>query len=111
VAGVKSSRVHLLQVADGAATRALLEAALGVRARVAKVREIWRWESVQVHVDAVDGLGAFVEFEETVAAERDLEAARAHLADLLARLGVPAEDLCAMSYGEMGGLEGPPKPP
>ncbi|HEV8617780.1 MAG TPA: class IV adenylate cyclase [Methylomirabilota bacterium] len=101
VAGVKSSRVRLLPVADGAATRVFLEAALGVRARVTKVREIWRWESVQVHVDEVEGLGTFVEFEEMVAAERDLAAALGHLGDLLARLGVPAADLCATSYADM----------
>ena len=101
LAGVKPSRVRLLPVGDGAATRALLEAALGVRARVAKVREIWRWESVQVHVDEVDGLGTFIEFEETVGTDGELEAARTHLADLLARLGVPTADLCATSYAEM----------
>jgi adenylate cyclase, class 2 len=101
VADVKVSRVRVLTIADGAGARALLEGALGVRVRVTKIREVWRWEGVQVHLDEVEGLGAFVEFEETVAAERDLERAQAHVNDLAARLGLARNDLCAVSYAEM----------
>jgi adenylate cyclase, class 2 len=101
VAEIKASRVRLLTVADGAAARAVLEAALGVRVRVTKVREVWRWEGVQVHLDEVDGLGTFVEFEETVEREADLGRTQRHLADLLARLDVARADLCATSYAEM----------
>jgi adenylate cyclase class 2 len=101
IADVKSSRVRLLALPDAAAARALLEAALTVRVRVTKVREIWRWEGVQVHLDEVEGLGTFVEFEETVGAEADLGRARGHVAGLLARLGVAPSALCATSYADM----------
>ena len=88
IAAVKGSRIHLAEVPDGAALRTLLEAAFGVRTRVVKRREIWRWEGVQVHLDAVEGLGTFVEFEAAI--DGDAESARAeqHLHQLLARLGL-----------------------
>ena len=63
VAAVKGSRIHLAEVPDGAALRGLLEVAFGVLVRVVKRREIWRWDGVQVHLDTVEGLGTFVEFE------------------------------------------------
>jgi predicted adenylyl cyclase CyaB len=101
VAAVKSSRVHVASIADGPALRALLAAAFGVRARVVKIREIWRWEGVQVHLDTVSGLGTFVEFEAVVDAPGRVPAARAHLSRLLAGLGLGSADLVDRSYGDL----------
>jgi len=103
VAEVKRSAVRVVPVDDGAALRAALEDALGVWRRVVKTREIWRWNGVQVHLDTVDGLGTFLEFEETVADPRRLAAAQAHLRRLLADLGIPATALLAGSYSDLPG--------
>jgi len=101
IAAVKGSRIHLAEVPDGAALGALLEVAFGIRARVVKRREIWRWEGVQVHLDAVEGLGTFVEFE--LAVDDDAASARGeqHLHQLLARLGLGADALLAGSYADL----------
>ena len=101
IAAVKGSRIHLAEVPDGAALRTLLEAAFGVRTRVVKRREIWRWEGVQVHLDAVEGRGTFVEFEAAI--DGDAESARAeqHLHQLLARLGLGRDALLAGSYADL----------
>jgi predicted adenylyl cyclase CyaB len=101
VAGVKGSRIHLAEVPDGAALRTLLEVAFGVRVRVAKRREIWRWDGVQVHLDTVEGLGTFVEFE--LAVEDDAASARGEkrLHDLLAQLGLGRDALLAGSYADL----------
>ncbi len=103
LAAVKASRVLLANVEDGPGLRALLTAALGVKATVAKLREIWRWEGVQVHLDTVEGLGTFVEFEEVVEKSRDLPRAQDHLRRLLGELGIRPEALVAMSYGDLVG--------
>jgi len=101
IAAVKGSRIQLAEVPDGAALGALLEVAFGIRARVVKRREIWRWEDVQVHLDAVEGLGTFVEFE--LAVDDDAASARGeqHLHQLLARLGLGADALLAGSYADL----------
>jgi predicted adenylyl cyclase CyaB len=98
---VKASRVLLANIEDGSGLRALLSAALGVKATVAKSREIWRWEGVQVHLDTVEDLGSFVEFEEVVAKSQDLPQAQAHLRRLLGELGIRPEALVATSYGDL----------
>jgi adenylate cyclase class 2 len=105
LAAVKSSRVHVASTPDGLALRALLAAALGVRVRVVKIREIWRWEGVQVHLDTVPGLGTFVEFEAVVDAPARVPAARARLSRLLTSLGLGSADLVDRSYGDL--VEGP----
>jgi predicted adenylyl cyclase CyaB len=101
VAAVKGSRIHLAEVPDGAALRALLEVAFGVRVRVVKRREIWRWDAVQVHLDTVEGLGTFVEFE--LAVDDDAASARGeqHLQDLLAEFGLGRDALLAGSYADL----------
>lgn len=101
VPDIKGSRVLLATVEDGPGQRALLAEALGLRSTVTKSREIWRWEGVQVHLDTVEELGTFVEFEEVVEGSRDLAAAQAHLRQLLGELGIAHGDLVAGSYGDL----------
>ena len=43
--------------------KALLTEMLGVHRIVKKCREIWLHENVRIHLDAVEGLGAFMELE------------------------------------------------
>jgi predicted adenylyl cyclase CyaB len=104
VAGVKGSVVHLLDLDHRYGPRALelLSAALGVRSTVSKERRIYRWEGVQVHLDSVEGLGDFVEFEvEGGEGPEARAAAEAHLEDLCRRLGIAPGDMEAKSYGDM----------
>ena len=101
LATVKPSQVYLASTEDPSALRVLLGAVLGVRARVTKTREIWRWEGVQVHLDLVEGLGSFVELEETVDEPEVLGKALNHLGRLQADLGIRADDLVDRSYGDL----------
>jgi len=70
-----------------------------VRVQVRKRREIWRWEGAQVHLDVVEGLGTFVEFEEPVAEEAPVEEAVAEEA--------PAEEAPALEEEAPAAAETP----
>jgi adenylate cyclase, class 2 len=98
---VKSSRVHLASLEHSQAVLAVLTAALGVRARVTKTREVWRLEGVQVHLDIVEGLGTFVEFEKAVEDPHVLGQAMDHLQHLIVELGVCGGNLVDRSYGDL----------
>jgi adenylate cyclase, class 2 len=50
-------------VEDPAAMKALLTAALGVRGVVSKRRRVFLWNQCRIHVDEVEDLGSFLEFE------------------------------------------------
>jgi homotetrameric cytidine deaminase len=71
-AQARESRYRIAPVADPAAQRAALDAALGTLVAVAKRRHLLLWEGVRIHLDEVDGLGAFVELEGVAAAGSDL---------------------------------------
>src|SRR5579875_3842216 len=49
--------------------REALDGALGTRIVVAKRRRLLLWENVRIHLDEVEGLGRFIEFEALVGPE------------------------------------------
>src|SRR5207237_9432333 len=101
LAALNPSRGYLASSEDPSALRLLLGAVLCIRARVTKTREIWRWEGVRVHLNLVEGLGSFVELEETVDEAEALGKALNHLERLQADLGIRADDLVDRSYGDL----------
>lgn len=50
-------------VGDGAAMKEMLTSALGVLAVVTKKRWLYIYDLARIHIDEVDGLGEFIEFE------------------------------------------------
>ncbi|HVY95749.1 MAG TPA: class IV adenylate cyclase [Solirubrobacterales bacterium] len=110
-AEARSSRFRLVPVADPGGLRQALSETLGVRAVVAKRRHLYLWEGVRIHLDEVEGLGTFVEFEAPV---RDGagDGAWALVERLRAAFAIAAADLVAESYVDLaeahGAAAGPP---
>jgi adenylate cyclase, class 2 len=102
-AGPKSSDFILTTVADAAALKASLSAALGVKVVVAKLRHIYYLKNVKFHVDEVEGLGHFAEIEAgniswPEATREQLEAQCNHYMHLL---GIAPGHLLTHSYSDM----------
>jgi homotetrameric cytidine deaminase len=68
----RTSAYRIAAVADPDALREALDAALGTRVVVDKRRHLLLYENVRIHIDDVEGLGAFVELEGVAARESDL---------------------------------------
>jgi adenylate cyclase class 2 len=79
----------------------LLAAACGVRVVVKKHREIFMLHNVRIHLDQVEGLGAFLEFEAVLSPEADETNSRKILDFLREQFGVTDETLLPGSYSEM----------
>ncbi len=78
-----------------------LKAQMGIRGVVSKRREIFLHKNVRIHLDEVEGLGNFIEFE-AVLGERLSEATgRRQVAELRKRFGIGNDDLLAVSYAEL----------
>jgi predicted adenylyl cyclase CyaB len=96
-----ASRYAKAAVPDGAPLRDLLTAALGLRGRVVKRRLLFRVGRTRVHLDEVEGLGAFLELEVEMA-EGESEAAGAEEAQRLMReFGIPESALVAEAYVDL----------
>ena len=99
-AEARESAYRLVPVADAEGLRAALDAALGTLAVVDKERHLLLWQGVRIHLDAVRGLGRFVELEGVAPVDGDLAPERARVADLSERLGLGPDRIVADSYAD-----------
>jgi adenylate cyclase class 2 len=94
----KRSDVMILEIREPETLRAILEGALGVKTVVKKTREIFHHEGTQIHLDEVEGLGTFIEFERKI---QDLPKDHRALEELMVRLGIVHENLVRKSYSDL----------
>ena len=95
----KTRAEHETEVADPEAAAGILSG-LGFEpaATVEKRREFWAYDGFTVTLDAVDGLGEFVEIERAVDDEASIEAVRDDALDALGRLGLDGAEQVRTSY-------------
>lgn len=101
LASAKGSRIQVSVLPPGHGMETLLSNALGVATVVTKQRDVFDWDGTRVHVDRVDGLGEYVEFERLVGPEGATSQDREHLLGLAARLGISTDALEAGSYADL----------
>jgi predicted adenylyl cyclase CyaB len=99
----RGSDYHIVPIADPSAAKTALTAALGLRGEVRKRRELWLWHNVRIHLDHVDGLGDFVEFEAVLTGESDEVTSLARLAVLAKAMKIEDADRIAVSYCDLLG--------
>lgn len=101
-ASAKLSNVILYKLEPGQALKQILEASLGVKVVVRKIRKIYFIENVKFHFDVVDGLGQFVEVEaideSALIDVVSLESQCRHYADYF---GVQTGDYVSESYSDL----------
>src|SRR5688572_7566332 len=85
------SRYQLVPVPDPQAMKALLSAALGVRAVVRKRRELLLYANVRIHLDAVENLGNFVELEAVLSGQNGQAESLQRLEHVAGALGIRPE--------------------
>jgi homotetrameric cytidine deaminase len=89
-------------VADPAALREALGAALGETVVVVKRRRLWMWENVRIHLDDVQELGTFIELEAMVGPGLNTpEEAAEKVARLRSELAIADDALVAAGYADL----------
>jgi len=102
IAEPKRSNVFILKVQEPAFLKTLLGKLLKIKATVKKVREIYRYQGTQIHLDRVKNLGTFLEFErETSADAQAIRKNRQVLRKLTEKLGIDSESLEELSYSDL----------
>ena len=97
----RASDYRVVRVTDAADLKASLAAALGVRGEVRKRRDLFLWRNVRIHLDRVEGLGSFIEFEAVVSAHDDEPRSRQNLQQLAEALRISDDDRIALSYSDL----------
>jgi predicted adenylyl cyclase CyaB len=98
---VALSRYHLVDVPDPAALEEALAATLGIWVVVRKRREIFLYHNVRIHLDQVDELGCFLEFEAVLGATDDEPDSRSRLDFLSHHFGLSPACLLETSYSDL----------
>ncbi len=99
--GPKRSDYHISFSSDPQNLKRVLELAYGIRGVVRKTRYLYLVGQTRIHVDAVEGLGYFMELE-VVMAEGQSDAQGQKIAeDLMSALGVDGADLIDGAYMDL----------
>lgn len=99
---VRASDYQLVPIPDPASLKLALTRTLGVRVIVAKRRTLWLWHNVRIHLDQVESLGTFLEFEAVLAsADEPDKPSRERLDHLTRALEIGDEDRIAGSYSDL----------
>ena len=86
---------------DPIAKNAELSRRFGLSGNVRKERLVFILRGVRIHIDAVEGLGSFIEIEVPVSIPSEFPRAHAIAANLLKELQIASSDLVAESYEEL----------
>jgi len=100
-AGPRSSRYEKVDVPDADALREALAEALGVRGVVRKARLLYLVGRTRVHLDAVAGLGDFLELEVVLAEGDDPRDGAEEAEALLRRFAVPDAARVGVAYVDL----------
>jgi adenylate cyclase class IV len=87
--------------AHGDELRDTLARTLGITVEVIKTRSVWLWKNVRIHLDEVEGLGTFLEFEAIVDEQCDDAAAHGKIKELIQVFALSSADIADISYSDM----------
>ena len=99
--GPKESFYCLSQVANADTLRETLSLAYGQLGRVKKTRTLVTFNRIRIHLDVVEDLGNFIELEVILEDDESTEIGVKEAENLMARLGIQAEDLIEDAYVDL----------
>lgn len=99
--GPKRSDYSLLPVSDVPATKRLLNKMFDILITIKKIRKIYLYENVRIHLDQVTGLGNFIEFEAVVESEDVILANRQKIDELIDYFSLRKKDFIPNAYADM----------
>ena len=97
-AGPKQSDYHISITTEPQTLKDVLARSLGIRGVVNKQRWLYLVGPTRIHLDQVEGLGAFMELEVVLKAGDTLADGQVIAADLMLQLGIQEQDLIEGSY-------------
>ena len=101
VAGARESHYEIYQVEDAEGLKTILRRSLGVKAVVAKRREIFVIGDVRIHLDKLQDLGTFVELEGSVQDAAELAVVAEEVRALQQALAIDDRSLVKESYADL----------
>ncbi len=99
--GPKRSDYQIFETDDPAGLKTILAKAYGVRGVIDKTRYLYMVGQTRIHLDAVRGLGTFMELEVVLQSGQADADGQAIAQGLMEALGIEAEDLVDSAYMDL----------
>jgi predicted adenylyl cyclase CyaB len=99
--GQKESQYRIVRLDDPCELREALSVVLGISVVVSKMRRLFVLNGIRIHIDRVDDLGDFIEFEGVASSDGDPDRFVPLLADLRQSFGIREDDLLRGSYSDL----------
>ncbi|XP_078138088.1 uncharacterized protein LOC144538095 [Centroberyx gerrardi] len=99
--GPKLSRYSISPTSDPPSLRAVLADALGVKGEVRKERRLFLVGQTRIHLDAVEGLGHYMELEVVMRPDQSVEEGQQVAQGLMEQLGVSEDSLVTGAYMDL----------
>ncbi len=96
----RESRYRIIETDDPQTLLAALAAAVGVNIAVTKLRHLFLWQNVRIHLDDVERLGTFIELEAVAPADSDLRNEHELVEQLRDALSITDDRLSATGYAQ-----------
>ncbi len=103
LSGPKSSHYLVCRTSDPEGLHAVIASFLAVRGVVRKRRWLFKTGNTRIHVDEVEGLGAFLELEVVLQPGQSAEDGKAVAEDLMRKLSIHKADLVEGAYVDLLG--------
>lgn len=100
-AKARRSEYEIVRLSDADGMRQTLVRALGIRVIVKKQRTLWIWKHVRIHLDRVEHLGCFLEFEAVMEDGAGDEEGRDEVERLMRHFGIRPADVQTGSYADL----------
>ena len=95
------SEYEIYVTPDARALNTILSQSLGLRVVVQKVRQLFLYRNVRIHLDRVERLGSFLELESVIGAEVDHQTANFNLTEIQKILFNFLSEPVAVSYADL----------
>lgn len=98
ISGPKLSEFHVIDVAEPKKLQQMLESSLGILGEVKKARHLFIHDQTRIHLDNVDGLGTFLEFEVCLTPDQTVDHGKSIANELMKLFEIEEGDLLTSAY-------------
>ncbi|MBN2412159.1 class IV adenylate cyclase [candidate division KSB1 bacterium] len=97
----KISSYSIYRTTNADELSALMAKFLDIDLVVLKTRTLYLWSNVRIHLDRVNNLSTFIEFEAVLDGEKDVKASQARIQFLMDSFSIRQNDLLSKGYCEL----------
>ena len=101
LADARVSDYQIYLTKDPASLKDILSKTLGIRLVVVKIRTLYLWENVRIHLDKVEQLGNFIEFEAVMDECNNEQISQERIKFLKSKFNIGESDYIASGYFEL----------